>query len=122
MTPLGFKGLDIRSRPLTFQAATQGEHAFTNSANRTVINSTVASTSQLSGGSCYQAEAPALGPHSRWGFCSFILAADALALPPKCDDGHIEQFALVREFFWPGGEASKSALLPRCVLRAGLFF
>jgi hypothetical protein len=37
---LSFKGLDIRSRPLTFQAATQGEHAFTNSANRTVINPT----------------------------------------------------------------------------------
>jgi hypothetical protein len=41
---------------------------------------------------------------------------------PKCDGDHIEQFALVREYSWPGGEASKSALLPRCVLRAGLFF
>jgi hypothetical protein len=32
-----------------------------------------------------------------------------------------QQFALVAKYFWPGGEASKSALVPRCVLRAGLF-
>jgi hypothetical protein len=71
MTPLGFKGLDIRSRPLTFQAAT----AFTNSANRTVINSTVASTSQLSG--CQLLLGRSLrtgGSPSRWGFYSLALA------------------------------------------------
>jgi hypothetical protein len=53
-------------------SATQGERAFTNSANRTVINSTVASTHNCQGVSCCQAEAPAptTQPISRWGFCS----------------------------------------------------
>ena len=49
--------------------------AFTNSANRTVINSTVASPLQLGRGQL-QAEASAHTPSPRRGFCSFILAAD----------------------------------------------
>ena len=46
------------------ESATQGEHAFTNSANRAVINSTIASTSQLSGGQLLpsRSQAPAPSP------------------------------------------------------------
>jgi hypothetical protein len=58
-------------------SATQGERAFTNSANRTVINSTVASTHNCQGVSCCQTEAPARLPR-RWGFCSFILTVDCI--------------------------------------------
>jgi hypothetical protein len=46
--------------------------AFTNSANRTVINSAIASTSQLSGGQSRH-RLP-----RRWGFCSFISHAITL--------------------------------------------
>jgi len=56
--------------------------AFTNSANRTVINSTVASTPQLSGGQLLPGRSLGTGlSHSCWGFCSLILA-DALARWP----------------------------------------
>ena len=48
--------------------------AFTNSANRTVINSTLASLSQLGGGQLLQGRCSSTGlSHSRWGFCSFIV-------------------------------------------------
>jgi hypothetical protein len=44
--------------------------AFTNSANRTVINSAIASSRNCEGVSCCQAEAPAHAtPTGRWGFC-----------------------------------------------------
>ena len=51
--------------------------ALTKSANRTVINSTIASTSQLwGGGQLLPGRSPGTGlSHSRWGFCSFIFAA-----------------------------------------------
>ena len=57
--------------------------AFTNSPNRAVINSSVASTSQLSGGQLLPGRSLGTGA-TRWGFCSLTLAADALAVQRVC--------------------------------------
>ena len=53
--------------------------AFTNSANRAVINSSVASTIATGDGGPVAGRSLGTRLHSRWGFCSFILGASALA-------------------------------------------